>query len=585
MLLLFLQLLALHALLVLPGTGLAYRMQVVQPGHERYALLPASLILSAAFWSLLGLLMWNLPSVPAVFWQIVGALSLIWALTRIPSRAHLRSWLRNCFAIPALFFLFFSLFLAAHFSPSEFSGGPASELLIQRTGAYPVIDHVLQWRISENFSTFAPIETSFNPDKRQLWSAGDRPLWIGFLDATLAKVFGMRGLQYYYLRCILLASFLFPSIGTVLVLWFRIRRRWLRQVLIASLVFHPFFLMNILYTWPKLIGAMFAVQAAVLLVLVSEQPAVMKQHWCWGLAGLGLSFACLCHASAWFFVLGLCCYAALQSWPWSLRGISMACLPVLIAVAVGVVPASIHSFYVRTHTNQTGLMARVNYCRTGSFSRPTRAMSLLKACQRYVHRVGWQGVLADRRESLRRAFFDGYQEFVGSSLSTLTGRLSGRQYLRHWFTQRLYQPVYTYGFLSTGVLLLFFLRRLFDRKVPSNLEQETARRAWALSVSGFLLLLLFAVLLGQYTEMRSHIIPAAIHLFIQLGTGLLLGILHSRLLAAWSCGSVAISLLLWTATPESVNVLYNPTAFLLGAAALLAALGSDSQPDDDALTV
>jgi hypothetical protein len=141
-------------------------------------------------------------------------------------------------------FTFSNIFLSRVKSSDDFE-------IARSVSIYPVPDHVLQWYVSENFYNGLPLETGFNPDKKQLWSVGDRPIFIGLINAWFGKMIE-HSKEQYFLRMIFLSSMLWIFISRFLRVELGITRFLPRFLILLMFLTSPFFVTNTIYTWPKL---------------------------------------------------------------------------------------------------------------------------------------------------------------------------------------------------------------------------------------------------------------------------------------------------------------------------------------------
>lgn len=479
-----------------------------------FARLSINLVLGCAAWVLAGIFI-IVAGLPAslVFASFLAAGALLIYRSFLKLEIH-GAWISNFVNfyarfvfLPFCFFLFFASLLLAQYKPEEINPKLDQWETARRVGVYIVPDHVLQWQISRNLYAADPLETGFRRHKVQIWSAGDRPILIGFLDATYSKFSGQRGETIYYFRIIFLAAY-----GILLILgWLRVefnlRKSWAWTLASLSLLSSPFVITNVIYTWPKFAGLALAFCGIHILrtIIEDSQQAGKRELMC--TASLAFALGVLCHAAAIYGALAGLLYFALTRLD-KLRALGLKALAVKAwpAMLVFVLALGLHKGYLAAHTRPTGLLARVQFCRGGSYAHPTPVISLYQACKQYYQTRGLPGIVSDRLESMREAFLWGYSYLWTHAREILGGNMSLHYLRQEWDKWAQMLPLYSYGFSSLAIVSLIFVLSRFAISPP------------VLSAfTGFALLFLFASTLAQFEEMRSHVVPFAIPVFIWLG--------------------------------------------------------------------
>lgn len=433
----------------------------------------------------------------------------------------------SALALVIIYLTFSQLFLSKVKSTDDFE-------IARAVSIYPVPDHVLQWYVSDNFFKKLPLETGFNPDKKQLWSVGDRPIFIGLLNAWFGKILE-HSKEQYFLRVIFLSSLLWVFIGRFITKELGINSKLGTSLILLTLLSSPFFITNTIYPWPKL-ASMTYVFAAI--ALFRKNPF---------LGGASAALGVLCHSGGQFGVLFILL--------WFLKDLfrERRIYKFLVAFFLVTVP---HNIYLKENSNQTGLYHRVILCRGGSYAFPTPVISLKEACIKYYEKAGVSGVIKDRIESFKKAFFDGY-----SRAPHLIINVFDRSVLREWYISILSYPSFSYGIFSLliGVLFCFF-------------------KEVRLIALGFSLLGLFSALLAESSVMVAHGIPYIIQITISLGVLFLLYRIRP-IFYLYCFLSIAMNLGISSFVPQLWGGAITPFILLFGASVLLSMnqrLGQDT---------
>lgn len=409
--------------------------------------------------------------------------------------------------LPFCFFLFFACMFLSQFKPTEISPYLDQWETARRVGVYIVPDHVLQWQISRNFVAGEPLETGFRRKKVQIWSAGDRPILLGFLDASLTKFSGKSGETIYFLRIIYLASFAILLILGWLRVEFKISKTSAWILACGSILTAPFLFTNVIYTWPKFAGLGFAFGGIHLLRTLLQVKRENEFVFLWAMVGVLFALGTLCHAAAIYGAIAGVVYFSLTRWA-CFRELGLKALMIRagIAALAFLILVATHKAYLSSHTRPTGLLARVQFCRGGSFAHPTKIISLWEACRRYYKQQGLRGIAADRMRSLHSGFLWGYEFVWTHARDILKGTISHHYLRQEWDKWAQMLPLFSVGFASLGLGFIMFALGGF-RPTPAVVSMAI----------GFTLLFLFACTLAQFEEMRSHVVPFAIPIFIWLG--------------------------------------------------------------------
>lgn len=495
----------------------------------------------------------------AFIWPTLLALLLIFLikLSFVRFRAVLQFITIYCLAPFLLLQVTYGSFLLAHQELDQIKNGIDPWILTERISGYHAPDHYLQWIISENFYNQLPMETGFKRKRAQIWSAGDRPLFIGFLNAGLSLLTGSNSINLYFLRIITFTSLLFISIYTLLRLEFHISS--LRAVLITTaLGFNNFIFTNMLYTWPKLAGVGFAL-AGMLLIIQSHKELKLMMA-----AGLAFAIAMLCHTSALFAIIGVLAYVAITRRKVILNNLNLTVKALSYIIVPALLLMAAHSYYVKTHTKPSGLLMRVQLCRHGSYAHATKKIPLQKACLEYIERVGISGVINDRMESFKWAFMVGYKELSATTKQILTGEFVSA--LKSWdrISHALVPAAYGISSLWLGVLSIFIW--IYKSSSISVLFSPRS----VIFILAPILLALYSTMLAEYTEMRSHVAPYIIPVFMQLGCYLLLEKVLPLLFWIYLSGSTALSITMILLRGEELFVYPSSWLLIITALSLLA---------------
>lgn len=419
---------------------------------------------------------------------------------------------RSLCLFPFLVFLAPAIFFLSHFTATEITKGIDPWLLVDRTLSYRVPDHYLQWLVSENFFKGVPIETNFNPKGNSMWSAGDRPVLIGLLDATFSQVTNASSITMYYLRVIFISSLVLPILNTLLREEFKIQKPSIRFLSLLTISISPFFLVNIFFTWPKMAGLSFGLMG---FSLFAKAMRLQRARYA-VVGGIGIALGLISHTAAMFCLIATMLYAA-SVWLLSYRitmplkqlaGLVIALLLPLLVVT------QVHGQLLARVTNQTNLLARVQLCQGGSYAFLTPVESVLESCKKYYERKGFAGVIADRQESLQRAFDFSPLTYTQGVMNAITHPEGLGEYLRSLNTPLLLVVPMSIGHLTpffAAVLLVAYVVSIGRHKILPFTQVSL------LLPIGLILLTLFSCMLGAYTEMSSHVVPFVAPVFIQLG--------------------------------------------------------------------
>lgn len=437
---------------------------------------------------------------------------------------------------PFLIFLVPAIFFLSHFSGAEISKGIDPWVLIERTSSYHVPDLYLQWLVSDNIYNERPFETNFNPDGKHMWSAGDRPVLIGLLDATFSQITNTSLITLYYLRVILIASLVLPCLNLILRDELKVQRMLVRYLTLFTVAISPFFLVNTIYTWPKMAGLAFGMMGFSLFLKSVRSGRLTYAL----LSGMALALGLISHTAAMFCLIGALLYT-LGAWALVYRtSISLARIALLIGVLI--VPVGIisqtHGRLLSRVTNQTNLLPRVQLCRGGSYAVVTPVESLLTSCKRYYRREGMRGILADRGRSIRRAFeFTPAAHLSGIYRGVLQSGNPG-EYLRSLNTPYLLHVPTSIGHTTPVFVIILVSAYLISLSRYKVLPFTTTS---LLLFTGLALLLLFGCMLAEYSEMSAHVVPFVAPVFIQLGILLELHRLWRPGFLVYCAASVALS--------------------------------------------
>jgi len=512
---------------------------------DRLLSLCAALPLGALGWAGIGLVIWNLPrAVQSWAWLFGIALVLAILLTR-----NLRSLL-TIIKMPLLITCVFAAFVFAHFTPDELPSGVDPWALAKRTQTFNVPDHFLQWMISDNFVSRRRIERGFNPDGKQMWSAGDRPMLPGFLDAVLSVVSRDHNTNIYFSRLFFLGSFfIFPILG-LLRSEFGVRSKLALSGILLCLLVHPFFFTNVFFTWPKIASVSFLLIGFYFLANLSS--AFGRAHRAAFSVIIGAAFAAalLSHTSS---AVGICLvllYLALTRFKPIVAQLKVQPLVLMryagLGLATLIIPMLIHANFLAKHTNRTQLLERVQLCRGGSYAYVTPVIPLAQACREYYERVGIAGMIDDRRQSLRAAFIDGYALSAAKISAWRSESGSLKTLISDWNRDLLFDPVTSYGVTTFPLgLICLVLGCIKMRKHRFGLPRELV-----LFVCSGLALLGFGLMLAEFSEMRPHVIPISIPICLQIALLVMLYRLNSKVFAVYTGVNILASIILLTSRVE-----------------------------------
>ncbi len=476
---------------------------------------------------------------------IVGLTAALIAVLTLRSRPSLSEGLdlyRRLCLCPFLIFLVPAIFFLAHFTATEIAQGIDPWLLIERTQSYKVPDHYLQWWVSDNFFKGLPIETNFNPKGKSMWSAGDRPILMGLLDATLSQITNARSITMYYLRVIFISTLVIPVFNSILREELKVKSAAVRFLTLSTIAISPFFLINTIFTWPKMAGLSFGMMG---LFLFTKAVRCNNARYAF-VGGIALALGLISHTAAMFCLLATLLYTG-SNWLISNRAsISLRRLGVLTATLMVplILITQVHGRLLARVTNQTNLLARVQLCVGGSYAHLTPVETVFQSCKKYYERKGISGILEDRRESLRRAFEFTPIAYTASTWNALTTPGNIGNYLRSLNTPFLLTVPMSIGHLTpvfSGLLLIAYMASItFCRVLPFTSTS-------LLLPIGLLLLVGFSCMLGAYSEMSSHVVPFVIPVFIQLGILLELHRLWSPGFYLYCMTSISLSLAVFVA--------------------------------------
>lgn len=369
------------------------------------------------------------------------------------------------------------LMFLCRFSAAELAAKIPWDLAMFRTDSYYVPDNILQQMLSHNLVTGSPLETGFNPDGNGLWSVGDRPMLLGLIDAALTVVTGNHDQNLFFTRTIAIAAFFVVPCAACLVR----KPRWVSALLLLVVFAHPYFLNNLLYTWPKMFGLAYA---AVAFALVEEGDALV-------FAGTAAGFAVVSHGAYVFLPLFLGVYGAFRGYSWRKAWAFLTPLAVLDAAQI---------WFTGHYTNNKNLLMRMNLCHDGSYADVTPRVPLLDACRAYLERSGVSGVFQDHVLSLNRGLFDGFGAFWQQVVSGDAVAINRAMNLT---------PLYAYGAWSVPVFVLV-------AAIP-GIRKKLARELM-LVASAFVTLLVFLALCAAPEQVAAHTLPYFAVLVLFLST-------------------------------------------------------------------
>jgi hypothetical protein len=234
------------------------------------------------------------------------------------------------------------------------------------------------------------------------------------------------------------------------------------------------------------------------------------------IAGVALALGIMCHTAALFCLVAAIIYFPLA---WiitkpeekiSFARFAWASLSLLLPLLL---LTQVHSRLLASSTNQTNLLARVQLCRGGSYAFITPIESVFESCKKYYERQGVSGILADRVESLSKAFDFKPLQFLNALFETFYSETSLGDFLRSFNTPLLLVVPDSIGNFSL-VFLIFFVGLYF---LSIRFKVLLFSKSSLALPIGFLLLFAYSCMLGEYTEMSSHVVPYIITLLIHLG--------------------------------------------------------------------
>lgn len=538
-----------------------------------YILGAFSLILAALISRLAGY-----PRIGIKILVILAVASLvILFLRKYNIKTGIKCSLRWCFsrlllaALPGIFLCFI---FSSQFAQPELERFTNPWLVTSRFKVYPSIDHHLQWLIADNIYKRKNLETNFNLDRRQLWSAGDRPIIWGFINAIFSRITDAHQLLDYFYRTILFSSFVWVGIFGILKVEFRRGNSKILIFTILPIMTSPFFMANFLYTWPKMIGLSFGL-FGMLLFLHSLKDKGRGSKFFMVLSGIAFAIGTTCHTAIifclfasviYYFVTQLLSKQSINFKLFSVRFFYLL-IPFLIIT-------QLHSQYLKAFTYQTNLLPRVQICRDGSYLYPTPPKSIIQACSEYLERVGVSGIIQDRVASLERALFYGIPQFF-----ELLFDFSATSYAKNLF-QKLDGYFQSCLFVSNGIfflpLLAFSIFLIFYNK-DNELDDSFLNRVKSTSLLLVSLICIsgFSSLLGETSEMAPHVMPYIVPVLIYIGSLMLVRSISYKLFICFSIFMVLIHSLVYAYRIPKEEIL-NPyiyiTSFLLYVLSILVSI-------------
>ena len=472
---------------------------------------------------------------------------------------------RLIFVVPFLFSVFVSSYYWSLLDRKEVKRGPWWDKSAARIGIHAEPVPVLQYFIAQNLVKRQNIETSFNLDGNQVWSAGDRPMFVGLTDATLSVLVRKQHLSLYAVHVMLMSSFIFIGLAVILRHCLGLSPGVV-MLLLLCLALHPFFLNTIFYTVPKLPGAGFIVSGlALALTSVGAERRVSRSQ----LAVAGLAFGCgvVCHESCIFGVLFALSYVTFWNRAWLFKSWRTIGYAVLL-VAPLVCMSKFQSWYSHTYTTTSDLGSRVSLFLQGSFAYPTPPMTMKEAAKIYFEQYGLVGALEHRVLSLQRGFLRGDEV-----LAHLKGFLSvPADSMASWFREynmmMMYTPIATYGIWVLPVLVLATVARAMFWFLGKPLGGLCEYMILVLSVGT---LGLFCSLMACYSEVGSPQIPNSLHVFMFMGSLLVILRANRFLGLVWVTALTGFGVCVhyYRDLTFSPTANYNPTLLGLSGACLM----------------
>ena len=419
---------------------------------------------------------------------------------------------RLLFVVPFLFSVFVSSYHWSLVPSKEIRKGPWWDISAARIGIHAEPVPVLQFFIAQNLAKHRPIETDFNLDGNQIWSAGDRPMFVGLTSATLSVLIGKQHLSLYAVHVMLMSSFIWIGFAAILRLSLGFSPG-IVMALLLCLALHPFFLNSVFYTVPKLPGAGFIVSGlALALASVGPQGRVSRSEL--AVAGLALGCGVVCHESCIFGVLFVVAYLTHWNRAWLLSSWRNLGYAVLLVAPV-MCMSKFQSWYSHTYTTTSDLGSRVSLFLQGSFAYPTPPMTMTEAARIYFEQYGLTGALEHRVISLQRGFLRGDEILAG-----LTGLFSiplsdSAAWFHGYNMTMMYVPVATYGIWVLPVLCLATVVRgvFWLLRKPLGGLHEYMMLAFSMGTLG-----VFCALMACHSEVGSPQIPNSLHAFMFMGS-------------------------------------------------------------------
>lgn len=487
------------------GLGAAFASLVDRPSSGIAVRISMSLACASVFWSMMGVLLWNhlvWPGLALLLAILATAAALALSSRRAGLRCTLRQW-AIASALPLLGGGVLISLIAVQYSSAELLdlnthiGG-----IGQRTHTFATSDAVLQYHISNNFQAGVDIETHFRPRGQGLWSAGDRPLWMGFIDATLASSTGTSGAAAYLFRFYCIHSLLLLLSSFIVGRCLNVTKRLHQVVLLGATFSTTFWWANALYTWPKLTGLVFSVAGAILMYEGYRSEDRIAGLLGKMMAGSLFAFSVLCHGGSIFGVFMAVAVLVALNWKankWNnARNLVVVGLPLVTIL-------SVHARYINTHTFPTNLLSRVMLCKNGSYEHPTPVVSLAEACTDYVKHYGLRTVLQHRIESLHRNFLNGYSAVLAVVRTTPIIQIP--RALRGFYLNTV--PV-SYGLLALPLAACLAIANAFRRNDK-----------WTVALlflwGGLLLTGGYSLLIGFASELAPHTLPYAAQWLLAIG--------------------------------------------------------------------
>ena len=407
-------------------------------------------------------------------------------------------------------------------------------------------DHIWPSIVADGLWMGRPAPTIFSG-----WHVSDRPpLMAGLLLLVrpLTDVFGPRasapGLAHLLPKIVGIIANAAIALLIIEVLVLRRgappRPRWMRVTVVLIVLTSPFILFNVIFTWPKLLSAFFAMAAVIVLARNNDQPVWRDVP----LAGVLFGLALLSHSGVALGLIAVPLAVRAIGGRWRLRETAAAAL----VAGLCWVPWSFWQKYVDPPGN-----ALVKFALTGSYGFDDQQRSVTDTVRSFAANLTWDKWLEQKWMAIKTLVgLDYHVSWIDPHIKTSIGAMRLRDFLFVLPSLRFLGI----AIVAIGLIALWRRRRA---EIPAGMG------SWLIiGVAGVCVALLLL-----WTDHINHTQSYFSMVALLLACGLALLALPPRLMIILAVAQAVYVLVVWILDP----IWTHGRVFWLIAAGALAALG------------